>query len=87
MLGHLRSHRTTKLQIFTSWSLSVPTDSIGYHMILRVFGGGITHAISYDYRITSRLDLGDNRKVITDYRNHGIERILTDLVASSGYRP
>ena len=25
MLGHLRSQRTTKLQIFTSWSLSAPT--------------------------------------------------------------
>ena len=25
MLGHLRSQRTAKLQIFTSWSLSVPT--------------------------------------------------------------
>ena len=25
MLGHLRSQRTTKLQIFISWSLSVPT--------------------------------------------------------------
>ena len=25
MLGHLRSQRTAKLQIFTSWSLSAPT--------------------------------------------------------------
>ena len=38
-------------------------------------------------RVTSRLDLGDNRKVITDYKNHGIIRILTDLVVSSGYLP
>ena len=28
MLGHLRSQRTAKLQIFTSWSLSVPTVGI-----------------------------------------------------------
>ena len=38
-------------------------------------------------RVTSQLDLRDNRKVITDYRNHGITRILTDLVVSSGYLP
>ena len=31
------------------------------------------------------LDLGDNRKVITDYRNHRIIRILIDLIVSSGY--
>ena len=29
-------------------------------------------------RVTSRLDLRDNRKVITDYKHHGIIRILTD---------
>ena len=38
-------------------------------------------------RVTSRLDLRDNRKVITDYRNFGIIHILTDLVVSSGYLP
>ena len=38
-------------------------------------------------KVTSQLDLGDNRKVITDYRNHGIIRILTDLIVSSGYLP
>ena len=38
-------------------------------------------------RVISRLDLRDNRKVITDYRNLGIIRILTDLVVSSGYLP
>ena len=38
-------------------------------------------------RVTSRLDLGDNRKVITDYRNHGIKCIIKDLVVSSGYLP
>ena len=37
--------------------------------------------------VISRLDLGDNRKVITDYMNRGIERILTDFVVSSGYLP
>ena len=36
-------------------------------------------------RVTSRLDLGDNRKVITNYRNYGIIRILIDLVVSSRY--
>ena len=38
-------------------------------------------------RVTSRLDLRDNRKVITDYRNHGIIRILTYLVIFSVYFP
>ena len=42
---------------------------------------------SLEGRVTSRLDLEDNQKVITDYRNHGIERILTDLVVSLGYLP
>ena len=36
-------------------------------------------------RVTSQLDLRDNRKVITDYRNLGIIHILTDLVVSSRY--
>ena len=36
-------------------------------------------------RVTSRLDLRDNRKVITDYKNLGIIRILTDLIVSLGY--
>ena len=38
-------------------------------------------------RVTSRLDLRDNRIVITDYRNVGIIRILIDLVVSLGYLP
>ena len=38
-------------------------------------------------RVTSRLDLEDNWKVIIDYRNHGIERILIDLIVSSEYLP
>ena len=37
--------------------------------------------------VASRLDLGDNQKVITDYRNYGIIRILIDLVVSSEYLP
>ena len=36
-------------------------------------------------RVTSRLDLRDNQKVITNYRNLGIIYILTDLVVSSRY--
>ena len=38
-------------------------------------------------RVISRLDLRDNQKVITNYRNIGIIHILTDLVVSSGYLP
>ena len=38
-------------------------------------------------RVTSRLDLRDNQKVITDYKNLGIIHILTDLVVSLGYLP
>ena len=55
-------------------------------MILHVFGGGSLPTLySLGSRVTSRLDLRDNWKVITDYRNLGIIRILTDLVVSSGY--
>ena len=57
-------------------------------MILRGFGGGSLPALySSGSRVTSRLDLRDNRKVITDYMNHGIIRILTDLIVSLGYLP
>ena len=38
-------------------------------------------------RVTSWLDLRDNQKVITDYKNHGTIRILIDLVVSLGYLP
>ena len=38
-------------------------------------------------RVTSRLYLRDNQKVITYYRNLEIIHILTDLVVSSGYLP
>jgi hypothetical protein len=57
-------------------------------MILCEFGGGSLSAFySLRGRVTSRLDLRDNQKVITCYRNHGIIRILTDIVVSSGYLP
>ena len=52
-----------------------------------VLMGSLPALYSLGGRVTSRLDLGDNRKVITDYMNRGIERILTDLILSSGYRP
>ena len=47
--------------------------------------GSLPALYSPGSRVTSRLDLRDNRKVITDYRNLGIIHILTDLVVSSGY--
>ena len=56
-------------------------------MILCVFGGGPCPPYSPGSRVTSRLDLRDNRKVITNYRNLGIMHILTDLIVSSGYLP
>ena len=52
-----------------------------------VLRGSLPALYSLGGRVTSWLDLGDNRKVITDYMNHGIERILTDLIVSLGYRP
>ena len=56
-------------------------------MILHVFGGSLPALYSPGSRVTSRLDLRDNQKVITDYRNLEIIHILTDLVVSSGYPP
>ena len=57
-------------------------------MILREFGGGPLPALySPGSRVISRLDLRDNRKVITDYRNLVIIHILTDLIVSLGYPP
>ena len=52
-----------------------------------VWRGSLPALYSPRGRVTSWLDLGDNRKVITDYRNHGIIRILLDLVVSLGYLP
>ena len=52
-----------------------------------VLRGSLPTLYSLGARVTSRLDLGDNQKVITDYRNHGIICILTHLVVSSGYLP
>ena len=50
-----------------------------------ILGGSLPTLYCSGGRVTSRLDLRDNRKVITDYRNLGIIHILTDLVVSSGY--
>ena len=50
-----------------------------------LFRGSLSALYSLQGRVISRLDLGDNQKVITDYRNHGITRILTDLIVSLGY--
>ena len=52
-----------------------------------VWRGSLPALYSPEGRVTSWLDLVYNRKVITDYRNHGIIHILTDLVISSGYLP
>ena len=52
-----------------------------------VLRGSLPALYSLEGRVISRLDLGDNRKVITDYRNDGIEHILTDLIESLGYHP
>ena len=57
---------------------------LSYDMVC-VLRGSLPALYSLGGRVTSRLDLGDNRKVITDYINHGIIRILTDLVVSLGY--
>ena len=62
--------------------------SEGYHTkVERSAEGSLPALYSLESRVTSRLDLRDNRKVITDYRNLGIIHILTDLVVSSGYLP
>ena len=50
-----------------------------------VLMGSLPALYSPESRVTSRLDIGDNRKVITDYRNLEIIHILTDLVLSLGY--
>ena len=55
--------------------------------VVCVLRGSLPALYSLGGKVTSRLDLGDNQKVITDYMNHGIERILTDLVVTSGYHP
>ena len=47
--------------------------------------GALPALYSLGSRVTSRLDLRDNQKVITDYRNLEIIHILTDLVVSLGY--
>jgi len=55
--------------------------------IMCLWRGSLSALYSLGSRVTSRLDLRDNRKVITDYRNLGIIHILTDLVVSSRYIP
>ena len=55
--------------------------------IVCVLRGSLSTLYSLGGRVTSQLDLGDNQKVITDYKNHGIKCILTNLVVSSGYLP
>ena len=50
-----------------------------------VWRGSLPALYSPGSRVTSRLDLRDNQKVITDYRNLGIIYILIDLIVSSGY--
>ena len=64
------------------WSVGLYWLSYDITCILR---GSLPTLCSLGGRVTSRLDLGDNQKVIIDYRNHGIVCILTDLVVSSGY--
>ena len=66
------------------WAVDLYWRSYDIACVLR---GSLPALYSLGDRVTSPLDLGDNRKVITDYMNHGIEHILTDLVASSGYHP
>ena len=75
--GLLARHNTLLL-----WSIGLYWLSYDIACVLR---GSLPALYSLGGRVTSRLDLGDNRKVITDYRNHGIIRILTDLVVSSGH--
>ena len=50
-----------------------------------VLRGSLPTLYSLGSRVTSRLDLRDNRKVITDYKNLGMIHILIDVVVSSGY--
>ena len=66
------------------WSVGLYWLSYDMAYVLR---GSLPTLYSLGGRVTNWLDLGDNHKVITDYRNHGIEHILTDLVASLGYHP
>ena len=66
------------------WSVGLYWRSYDIACVLR---GSLPALYSLGGRVTSRLDLRINRKVITDYKNHGIVRILTDLVVSSGYLP
>jgi len=66
------------------WSVGLYWPSYDLACVLR---GSLPTLYSLGGMVISQLYLGDNQKVITDYMNHGIERILTDLVVSSGYLP
>ena len=55
--------------------------------IAYVWRGSLPALYSTGGKVTSQLDLRDNQKVITNYRNHGIICILIDLVVSLGYLP
>ena len=70
--------------ILLLWSVGLYWLSYDMAYVLR---GSLLALYSLGGRVTSQLDLGDNQKVITNYRNHGIVHILTDLVVSSEYRP
>ena len=52
-----------------------------------ILEGSLPALYSPGGRVTSQLDLRDNWKVITDYRNLGIIHILTDIILSLGYLP
>ena len=56
-------------------------------MICRDFGEGPCPPYMVRGVGLGRLELRDNQKVITDYRNLGIIHILSDLVVSSRYLP
>ena len=66
------------------WSIGLYWRSYDVACVLR---GSLPTLYSLGGRITSQLDVGDNRKVITDYRNHVIIRILIDLIVSLEYLP
>ena len=66
------------------WSVGLYWRSYDITCVLR---GSLPALYSLGGRVTSRLDLRDNQKVIIDYRNLGIIRIVIDLVVSSGYLP
>ena len=79
-----RSRPSARRNTLLLWSVGLYWRSYDIACVLR---GSLPALYSLGGRVTSRLDLGDNQKVITDYMNHGIEPILADRIVSSGYRP